>query len=1039
MKRMKFAHVEGHTDLTYSEDGSNIITCGADGDYRVWKGYEDDDPECIRVGDEATAITFKNEKIYVGTDMHVLQIFSHPDNQTDGIVTRFTSTITHISFNKDGSKVAAGSGDMTIKVKDLAPSSKNKEVVFTGHTAPILSVSLDPKSEFLASSSCDGTVRVWCLTTNEQVQSWQWGPKSNDFSNSPSLCRVHFEPTTGRFLAIPFYQSSTVKILERKTWKEVAELADHRLKDISICCWSTCGKFLATASKAGDILIWDMQSKAVINAYQHEKKTQICNLAWNPVMNTNKEIAFCDCRGHIGLLDNVTSPDGKTQQNTKASNSVTCVGDEDDAEISISQIKKNTGFTIDEENGKDVFTGVRSSPMEFDVLDDVASKISSRPSSPLASTSRRRYAPSKKQEPFQPGSSPDHLLHRYMVWNNIGIVRCFGEDGDQTTSNIEVEFHDTSVHHGLHIPNTLGHTMAALSAQALFLAGPALEDGSSKLVCVNFAAWDGHKEWTTTLPLGEDALALAVGDSWVAVATSRRLLRLFSNSGLQRAVISLPGPIICLAGHGPKLFMAYHAGMGMDDEQSIGYALMNIDKKSPIGYEWLANPQLLPLGPECELSWAGFSDEGTLSTMDSSGLLQVQLRPGMWMPLLDTRQNVKGKSDHYFLIGLSELEKCVRCVLCKGARYPPTLPRPNIALLDVKLPLCDVTNEKTQLEEALIQSSLQMQLASTLDQTGFDVDDPRDKADRLSKESLMKMFALACQAEREVRAVEVADWMLSEQLLQLAVKYATRARKRQLANRLTSMAEQLVSEREAEETQLLESTRSSFLSAPNASHTLDEDRDMFASTPPILEVEDNPILQAKQRKTSVAGAAPIDGGKTIRPMSQNRKNPFAKKTSITDDSSPGATPSPRGLAVFDQPKVTQTKTTTGPSKENAKTKMTKQPTLFGMKKTAKEVAPSPQEISPESQDSLPIPAQQPPKSGFMLWLDQNKAQLKVDNPECNEAELVRLGAQKFKTLSEEERQKYTRKRKSSGDAEQPDETVKKTRPTLAERLSTFEA
>lgn len=44
---------------------------------------------------------------------------------------------------------------MTIKVKDLAPSSKNKEVVFTGHTAPILSVSLDPKSEFLASSYPD--------------------------------------------------------------------------------------------------------------------------------------------------------------------------------------------------------------------------------------------------------------------------------------------------------------------------------------------------------------------------------------------------------------------------------------------------------------------------------------------------------------------------------------------------------------------------------------------------------------------------------------------------------------------------------------------------------------------------------------------------------------------------------------------------------------------------------------------------------------------------------------------------------------------
>lgn len=65
--------------------------------------------------------------------------------------------------------------------------------------------------------------------------------------------------------------------------------------------------------------------------------------------------------------------------------------------------------------------------------------------------------------------------------------------------------------------------------------------------------------------------------------------------------------------------------------------------------------------------------------------------------------------------------------------------------------------------------------------------------------------------------------MHSEQLLQLAVKYATRARKRQLANRLTDMAEQLVKEREAEETLLVESAQSSFMSASHSSH-LDDDR-----------------------------------------------------------------------------------------------------------------------------------------------------------------------------------------------------------------------
>jgi hypothetical protein len=66
--------------------------------------------------------------------------------------------------------------------------------------------------------------------------------------------------------------------------------------------------------------------------------------------------------------------------------------------------------------------------------------------------------------------------------------------------------------------------------------------------------------------------------------------------------------------------------------------------------------------------------------------------------------------------------------------------------------------------------------------------------------------------------------MPSEQLLQLAVKYATRARKRQLANRLTEMAEQLVRDREAEETLYMEPTRSSYLSSNASNNTIDDDR-----------------------------------------------------------------------------------------------------------------------------------------------------------------------------------------------------------------------
>ena len=65
------------------------------------------------------------------------------------------------------------------------------------------------------------------------------------------------------------------------------------------------------------------------------------------------------------------------------------------------------------------------------------------------------------------------LLVFFKVWNSVGIVRCHMED---EISSIEVEFHDTSTHHPLHLTNHLNHSMAALSSTALLLACKAQDD-----------------------------------------------------------------------------------------------------------------------------------------------------------------------------------------------------------------------------------------------------------------------------------------------------------------------------------------------------------------------------------------------------------------------------------------------------------------------------------------------------------------------------------------------------------------------------------
>ena len=61
----------------------------------------------------------------------------------------------------------------------------------------------------------------------------------------------------------------------------------------------------------------------------------------------------------------------------------------------------------------------------------------------------------------------------FQVWNSVGIVRCHNEDD---VSSIEVEFHDTSTHHPMHLTNHMNHSMAALSSTAVAFACKAQEE-----------------------------------------------------------------------------------------------------------------------------------------------------------------------------------------------------------------------------------------------------------------------------------------------------------------------------------------------------------------------------------------------------------------------------------------------------------------------------------------------------------------------------------------------------------------------------------
>ncbi|KYM96439.1 WD repeat and HMG-box DNA-binding protein 1 [Cyphomyrmex costatus] len=783
-KPMRYAHQEGHTDVCYySGEKRGLVTCGRDGDVRFWLNLMDDDPTTSCISEQAITAISKNGKIFVGNDNNTVQILTYPDLEKEGIVTRFSAPVSALATTKNSSLIISGACDMRIQVTNINTSDS---IELEGHEAPILGLSLDPKEEFVASSSADGSIRVWNIKEKQTVHIWNnIVPKCNSFFIAKSYCTPSFKCTDGSCLAYPSNKD-----------------------DISICKFSECGTRIAASSLYGEIVVWNVETKEMIGYLEHEQDAKITALVWH--IDHSNEIAFCDALGKLGCIDvllyleclqqsfqiSVSKPRSEVildfeQNEDVMENDILSDNDDDDENvISLNKIKASINLKNDEKSNFDV---------DFE----------------KPSCDTKTFIPNVKlQSSFQPGSTPSHLLSYFMMWNDVGMIRCFSsEDGEECS--IEVEFHDVTVHRSMHINNYLRHSLAALSTQALVLSCPASEDGPS---------WgSGNKEWSLDLPEGEESECLAVGDNFVAVATSRRNLRIFMIGGTQREILALPGPVVVMNGLGNHLVIAYHAGVGPAGDQNISLLWIQIQ-----GAHLRSQTLTLPLSPTSDLMWLGLSDARSPTIMDSDDVIRIYDKKScQWRVLCDANAQGKGRADHYFIIGVSEYERNMRCILCKGSYYPPTTPRPIITEVSLSAPLCEPESEKTEKERKLWEIG-----NNPLDET----------------EAILTLIALACKSNLEYRAVDICEQIASTKVIDLAVRYALRLNKMALANKLETIADAKSDSKNTREEEM-ENHQDDFTS--NNSNNQDnnqEDNDVSLPSIKKPEIEIKPLVMSQTLK-----------------------------------------------------------------------------------------------------------------------------------------------------------------------------------------------
>mmetsp|Transcript_34186 Transcript_34186/g.80997 ORF Transcript_34186/g.80997 Transcript_34186/m.80997 type:complete len:821 (-) Transcript_34186:46-2508(-) len=748
-------HGGGFCSLAYETSGKSrkLITCGSDTLIKVHdldryeeEGHGVEDVDHFGQAVSAVAVSPDGTRFAAGGDDRLVALFTMEDNEFERNVTRFPLPVRDLKFDNDGQYLAVASDDAEIKLVNVTDTEDIKTL--EGHDGGVKSLAFNPAYPLLASSGADRTVRFWDLETHTEkgkiTQCYSKEAASASLDGAPvNLCSVDWT-ADGTLLAVA--GGLDVKAVSRETLQEVEGFKGGHIKNVSMVKFSKNGLYLMSIDEDGVVVIWDVENRESIRRFENPAK--VLSGAWDPFTNA---VALIADDGKYGMIPDVI-PDDKPGPNEKVAGDGdgASVGDESDIDADLLDDDDFLKITGGESPEKAVGGGGGRSGMRYE--------------------SARRNEP---QAPFQPQSTPTEHKRRFLVFNHVGNISCRTEIAFNA---IEIEFADINAHRAIRFNDFSGFSMAAMDNHgAIFASAESKERGGevnpSQLHYRHFDPWAVQSDWTMALDAGESATAVTCGASFVAVATSHRLLRIFATSGLQTHVEMFAGAALCMHGHGNLLAFVHHTPVspGPDDSQDLVFTLLDTTTRKGVAGGRVS------LSPGATLEWLQVTDNNMVATMDSEGYVNVFAPAlglaGAWVPVLDIKKRNKPR-DWFWPIRLDG--ECLTGVVCKEEKRFPDVLQPVLGRFELNMPLVKADAP----EEEMLRGSLFVAASG--------VDDEEEVAARrldLDKK-LLQLINAACTAKKLLRALDLAKQIANEKALEAAITLAKRHRLSNLAERI---------------------------------------------------------------------------------------------------------------------------------------------------------------------------------------------------------------------------------------------------------------
>jgi WD40 repeat protein/tRNA A-37 threonylcarbamoyl transferase component Bud32 len=212
-----------------------------------------------------------------------------------------TLSVRSLAFSPDGSRLASGSLDGSIKVWDAA--SGQELHTLKGHARAVYTMFFSPDGTRLKSGSNDGTIKLWDAAGGRELRTIraQTGPRNVFFDATWEGTRVAkgtmvFSADGGRLATGS--DDGTIKLWDAVSGQELGTLKGHT-GYIESVAFSPDGNRLASGSMDGTIKIWDVASGRLLRTLEGHTKW-LTSVAFDP---GGSRLASASFDGTIKLWD----------------------------------------------------------------------------------------------------------------------------------------------------------------------------------------------------------------------------------------------------------------------------------------------------------------------------------------------------------------------------------------------------------------------------------------------------------------------------------------------------------------------------------------------------------------------------------------------------------------------------------------------------------------------------------------------------------------------------------------------------------------